>query len=176
MSLPGRLTARPFRLVPGRRCASPKARYTASTISATRMRNSSPSDLRGADFYLAPAEELVEPKPVSPARVRRAHGVDHEFSQGVPLSLGGGGNLLASLPRSIYSSRRRGRGQHQSSGANGLALGSTGRRNPATVVTASPQTQNRIFCRAFASRRRNETLRVGMVWEVTDWLGAPPSD
>jgi hypothetical protein len=37
VSLPGRLTARPSRLVPGRRYASPEARCTASIISATKM-------------------------------------------------------------------------------------------------------------------------------------------
>jgi len=35
--LTGRSTARRSRLVRGRRCASPEARCTASTISATRM-------------------------------------------------------------------------------------------------------------------------------------------
>jgi hypothetical protein len=36
-ALPGRLTAPPLRLVPGRRCASPEARCTASITSAARM-------------------------------------------------------------------------------------------------------------------------------------------
>ena len=43
ISLPGRLTARPSRLVLGKRYVSPEARCTASIISARRTRNNSSS-------------------------------------------------------------------------------------------------------------------------------------